>query len=68
MSAIDTSARKNWLDATYGEQSFNVLLDPGSIPASFVNAAFAAKLGLKFHQLETPKRIRYPTGEEVFSF
>ena len=68
LSALDSSAVKNWLDATYNGESMNVFLDPGSIPASYVNAAWAASQGLQFHRLETPKRIRYPTGEVIFSF
>ena len=68
LSALDSSVVKNWLDAIYNGESINVFLDPGSIPASYVNSAWAASQGLQFHRLETPKRIRYPTGEVIFSF
>ena len=45
-----------------------MFLDPGSIPASYVNATWAATQGLVFNRLETPQRVRYPTGEIVYSF
>ncbi len=45
-----------------------MFLDPGAIPASYVNATWAASQGLIFNRLETPKRVRYPTGEIVYSF
>ncbi len=65
---MDSSVSKNWLDATYLGGPLHVFLDPGSIPASYVNAAWAASQGLNFNRLETPKRVRYPTGEIVYSF
>ena len=68
MSALDASVVKNWLDASYNGESMNVFLDPGSIPASYVDSAWAASQGLLFQRLESPKRIRYPTGEIVYTF
>jgi hypothetical protein len=68
ISSLDSSVAKNWLDATYLGGPLHVFLDPGSIPVSYVNAAWAASQGLIFNRLETPKRIRYPTGEMVYSF
>lgn len=68
LSSLDSSVVKNWLDAIYNGESMNVFLDPGSIPASYVNSSWAASQGLQFHRLDTPKRIRYPTGETIFSF
>ena len=70
MSSLDSSVTKNWLEATYlgGLMNvyiymyiYNVFLDPGSIPASYVNAAWTASQGLLFQPLEKPKKIRYPT-------
>ena len=68
LSSLDSSVAKNWLDATYMGGSISVFLDPGSIPASYVNAAWAASQGLAFNRLEVPKRVRYPTGEIILSF
>ena len=68
VSSLDSSIEKNWLDAYYLGEQIHVFLDPGSIPVSYVNTAWAVKMGLHFNRLETPKRIRYPTGEIVFTF
>ena len=68
LSAIDGSVSKNWLEAVWQSQIIDVLLDPGSIPASYVDSEWAAKMGLEFVQLPKPKRVRYPSGEIIHSF
>ena len=68
LSAIDGSVSKNWLKAVWEGQGIDVLLDPGSIPASYVDLKWAAKMGLKCIQLPKPKRVRYPSGEFITSF
>ena len=65
---MDSSVAKNWLEATYLGRMLNVFLDPGAIPASYVNTAWAASQGFVFNRLEKPKKVKYPTGETVYSF
>ncbi len=57
LSAIDGSVSKNWLGADWKGNIINVLIDPGSIPASFVNSEWASKMGFELVQLSQPKRV-----------
>ena len=65
---METSTESNLLSAQFRGQQVNVLLDPGSIPASFANTAWAVKNRIQMFKLDAPQRVRLPTNTVVHSF